>query len=125
MTAVMMAAAAEEELQQTDRMIDRMILSYFLCLALGWGLLFCDWAFNEVEKHPKVSACQHCRVYLLPGVLVLKTDWSQAEPWINDAVTIGGASAVLSPIIQWGHTIMYTNGRVRSALGPLSMFCTP
>lgn len=36
----------------------------------------------------------------------------QAEPWINDAITIGGASAVLSPIIQWGHTIMFTNGKV-------------
>ena len=40
----------------------------------------------------------------------------QAEPWINDAVTIGGASAVLSPIIQWGHTIMYTNGKVQRPL---------
>ncbi|BDA46731.1 hypothetical protein COCOBI_09-1840 [Coccomyxa sp. Obi] len=67
---------SEEELRQTDRMINHMLLSYVALLLFGWGLLFFDWAFNELEKHPK------------------------AEPWINDAVTIGGASAVLSPIIQ-------------------------
>jgi hypothetical protein len=56
----------EEELRQTNRMINQMLLSYVLCLALGWRLLFFDRALNEVEKHPK------------------------AEPWINDAVVIGG-----------------------------------
>lgn len=112
--------AAEEELRQTDRMFDRMILSYFLCLGLGWGLLFSDWAFNEVEKHPKVCrwsglaegvprSAMHVPVYQQRHACAKP----QAEPWINDAVTIGGASAVLSPIIQWGHTIMYTNGKVQ------------
>lgn len=71
-------------------MINYMLISYAALLLLGWGLLFFDWAVNELEKHPK------------------------AEPWINDAVTIGGASAVLSPIIQWGHTIVYTSSSVRS-----------
>jgi len=75
----------EAELEQTDTMINHMIVSYISCLALGWGLLFFDWALNEVEKHPK------------------------AEPWISNAVTIGGASAVLSPIIQWGHAVAYGN----------------
>ena len=80
--------AGEEELKQTDRMINHMLLSYVFLLVLGWGLLFFDWAVNELEKHPK------------------------EEPWINDGVTIGGASAVLSPIIQWGHAIVYTNLQV-------------
>ena len=69
-------------------MINHMIASYISCLALGWGLLFFDWALNEVEKHPK------------------------AEPWISNAVTIGGASAVLSPIIQWGHAVAYSSNAV-------------
>ena len=73
-------------------MINHMILSYISCLALGWGLLFFDWALNEVEKHPK------------------------AEPWISNAVTIGGASAVLSPIIQWGHAVAYSSNAVSSGL---------
>lgn len=34
------------------------------------------------------------------------------EPWVNDAVVIGGASAVLSPIIQWGHTILQSKPQV-------------
>ncbi len=80
--------AGEEELRQTNDMINHMLLSYAALLLFGWGLLFFDWVFNEVEKHPK------------------------AEPWINDAVTIGGASAVLSPIIQWGHSIAYSNPAV-------------
>jgi hypothetical protein len=80
--------AGEEEMKQTDQMINHMLLSYVSLLAFGWGLLFFDWAVNELEKHPK------------------------AEPWINDGVTIGGASAVLSPIIQWGHAIVYTNPQV-------------
>jgi len=71
-------------------MINYMLISYAALLLLGWGLLSFDWAVNELEKHPK------------------------AEPWINDAVTIGGASAVLSPIIQWGHTIVYTRSSVRA-----------
>lgn len=65
-------------------MITHMIVSYVSCLSVGWGLLFFDWAWNEVKKHPK------------------------AEPWISNAVTIGGASAVLDPIIQWGHAVMYS-----------------
>ena len=80
--------AGEAELQQTDTMINHMIVAYLSCLALGWGLLFFDWALNEVEKHPK------------------------AEPWISNAVTIGGASAVLSPIIQWGHAVAYSSNSV-------------
>ena len=80
--------AGEAELQQTDTMINHMIASYIACLGLGWGLLFFDWALNEVEKHPK------------------------AEPWISNAVTIGGASAVLSPIIQWGHAVAYSSDAV-------------
>ncbi|CAK0785869.1 hypothetical protein CVIRNUC_009082 [Coccomyxa viridis] len=79
---------SQAELDQTDNMINHMILSYVACLVLGWGLLFFDWAINEVEKHPK------------------------AEPWISNAVTIGGASAVLSPIIQWGHAILYSRAAV-------------
>ncbi len=71
-------------------MINHMLMSYVALLIFGWGLLFFDWAVNEIEKHPK------------------------AEPWINDGVTIGGASAVLSPIIQWGHCIAYTNPQVIS-----------
>lgn len=82
------AHAGEAELEQTDAMINHMIVSYVSCLCLGWGLLFFDWAWNEVEKHPK------------------------AEPWISNAVTIGGASAVLSPIIQWGHAVMYSPSAV-------------
>ncbi len=74
-------------------MINHMIVSYISCLALGWGLLFFDWALNEVERHPK------------------------AEPWISNAVTIGGASAVLSPIIQWGHAVAYSSTAV--SFGPL------
>ena len=114
-------AAAEEELRQTDRMFDRMILSDFLTLGLGWGLLFSDWAFNEVEKHPKVWQWSNlcCRGSAMRGPVYQEAHARakpQAEPWINDAVTIGGASAVLSPIIQWGHTIMYTNGKVQRLL---------
>ncbi|KAK9816875.1 hypothetical protein WJX72_006410 [[Myrmecia] bisecta] len=76
--------ADAKQLMQYDRMLNWMIISYMGCLALGWGLLLGDYIFNELEKHPK------------------------AEPWINDAVIIGGASAVLSPIIQWGHTILHS-----------------
>ena len=36
-------------------MINHMIQSYVACLVLGWGLLFFDWAINEVEKHPRQS----------------------------------------------------------------------
>ena len=84
MSSLARTCAGQAELDQTDNMINHMILSYVACLVLGWGLLFFDWAINEVEKHPK------------------------AEPWISNAVTIGGASAVLSPIIQWGHAILYS-----------------
>lgn len=38
------------------------------------------------------------------------------EPWVNDAVVIGGASAVLSPIIQWGHTILQSKPQVHHAV---------
>ena len=35
---------------------------------------------------------------------------------MNDAVVIGGASAVLSPIIQWGHTILQSKPQVHHAV---------
>ena len=88
MSSLARICAGQAELDQMDNMINHMILSYVACLVLGWGLLLFDWAINEVEKHPK------------------------AEPWISNAVTIGGASAVLSPIIQWGHAILYSNTAV-------------
>ena len=88
------------ELQQTDTMINHMIVSYISFLALGWGLLFFDWALNEVEKHPK------------------------AEPWISNAVTIGGASAVLSPIIQWGHAVAYSSDAASPTPAQLSLDTT-
>lgn len=90
--------AGKAELEQTDAMITHMIVSYVSCLSVGWGLLFFDWAWNEVEKHPK------------------------AEPWISNAITIGGASAVLSPIIQWGHAVMYSPRAV--CLDALSKICS-
>ena len=52
------------------------------------------------------------------------------EPWVNDAVVIGGASAVLSPIIQWGHTILQSKpqvwwyGNVIHRRPPLSNLCS-
>lgn len=46
---------------------------------------------------------------------LLNQFWLQ-EPWVNDAVVIGGASAVLSPIIQWGHTILQSKPQVLNNL---------
>ncbi|DBA95256.1 TPA: hypothetical protein ACH3X3_013150 [Trebouxia sp. C0006] len=73
---------ALSELDQFDRMINWMLVTYLGCLGLGWGLLLFDWVWNKSHK------------------------LHSQEPWVNDAVVIGGASAVLSPIIQWGHTIL-------------------
>ncbi|KAL0049321.1 hypothetical protein WJX82_011251 [Trebouxia sp. C0006] len=75
-------AKALSELDQFDRMINWMLVTYLGCLGLGWGLLLFDWVWNKSHK------------------------LHSQEPWVNDAVVIGGASAVLSPIIQWGHTIL-------------------
>lgn len=46
------------------------------------------------------------------------------EPWVNDAVVIGGASAVLSPIIQWGHTILQSKPQVQHAVMMNSLLST-
>lgn len=81
------------ELEQYDRMLTWMIATYFMCLAFGWGLLALDFLVIRAEKKTK------------------------DEPWVSDAVIIGGASAVLSPIIQWSNTIIQTSGSVGAALG--------
>jgi hypothetical protein len=73
-------------------MLTWMIATYFMCLAFGWGLLAFDYLVIRVEKKTK------------------------DEPWLSDAVIIGGASAVLSPLIQWSHTIIQTKGSVRLPL---------
>ena len=72
-----------------------MIITYIACLTLGWGLLLFDYLWNRGHKvHDQ-------------------------EPYRNDAVVIGGASAVLSPIIQWGHTIL--NSRRTRKVGATCM----
>ena len=43
---------------------------------------------------------------------------------MNDAVVIGGASAVLSPIIQWGHTILQSKPQVQHAVLMNSLLST-
>ena len=80
--------AEPSELEMFDNMLTRMILTYFLCLTFGWGLLFFDYSYNWVEHREK------------------------DEPWVSDVVIIGGASAILSPIIQWSHTIAQTKTTV-------------
>ena len=79
-----LAYAELSELEQYDLMLTWMIITYFACLAFGWGLLASDYLVVTIEKK------------------------QQTEPWISDAVIIGGASAVLSPIIQWSNTIIQT-----------------
>lgn len=69
-------------------MLSWMIGTYFMCLAFGWSLLGLDYLLVTIEKKVKT------------------------EPWISDAVIIGGASAVLSPIIQWSNTIIQTRKSV-------------
>ena len=51
----------------------------------------------------------------LDDALVDSVGLDLQEPWVNDAVVIGGASAVLSPIIQWGHTILQSKPQVHHA----------
>lgn len=43
-------SAALSELDQFDKMINWMLVTYFGCLALGWGLLLFDWVWNKVHK---------------------------------------------------------------------------
>ena len=69
-------------------MLTWMITTYFMCLAFGWGLLAFDYLVIRVEKKTK------------------------DEPWMSDAIIIGGAAAVLSPIIQWSNTIVQTRATV-------------
>ena len=66
-------------------MLSWMIITYFICLGLGWGLLLLDYIIIRMERR------------------------SMSEPWANDVVVIGGASAVLSPIINWGEIILNSN----------------
>ena len=42
--------AALSELDQFDKMINWMLITYFGCLGLGWGLLLFDWVWNKVHK---------------------------------------------------------------------------
>ncbi|KAL3146360.1 hypothetical protein ABBQ32_003049 [Trebouxia sp. C0010 RCD-2024] len=86
------AQYALSELDQFDKMINWMLITYFGCLGVGWGLLLFDWVWNKAHK------------------------LHSQEPWVNDAVVIGGASAVLSPIIQWGHTILQSKPQVLNNL---------
>lgn len=72
-------------------MLSYMIGTYFICLTFGWSLLGLDFLFVRIERQQK------------------------SEPWISDAVIIGGASAVLSPIIQWSNTIIQTSKSVSTA----------
>ena len=83
-----MLSAELSELEQYDRMLTWMITTYFMCLAFGWGLLAFDYLVIRVEKKTK------------------------DEPWMSDAIIIGGAAAVLSPIIQWSNTIVQTRATV-------------
>ena len=93
--------AEPTELEQYDRMLTWMIATYFMCLAFGWSLLGVDYLVVTIEKEQKT------------------------EPWISDAVIIGGASAVLSPIIQWSHTIIQTRKTVSSAFDSASPLSAP
>lgn len=54
-------SAALSELDQFDKMINWMLLTYFGCLALGWGLLLFDWVWNKVHKlHSQVQSQGVC-----------------------------------------------------------------
>ena len=95
-----------------------MLLTYFGCLGLGWGLLLFDWVWNKTHKlHSQVGVVSTAQIsgilhlQVCQRHLLTKYDALQ-EPWVNDAVVIGGASAVLSPIIQWGHTILQSRPQV-------------
>lgn len=83
-----MPYAEPTELEQYDRMLSWMIITYFMCLGFGWGLLLLDYSWTKIERRPN------------------------EEPWISDVVIIGGASAVLSPIIQWSNKILQTRKTV-------------
>ena len=53
-----LCSAALSELDQFDKMINWMLVTYFGCLALGWGLLLFDWVWNKVHKlHSQVELC--------------------------------------------------------------------
>ncbi len=55
--------AAMSELDQFDRMINWMLLTYFGCLALGWGLLLFDWVWNKVHKlHSQVCVLHQTHI---------------------------------------------------------------
>lgn len=48
--------AALSELDQFDRMINWMLITYFSCLGLGWGLLLFDFIWNKERKtHSQVT----------------------------------------------------------------------
>ena len=114
----MVCCAALSELDQFDRMINWMLVTYFGCLGLGWGLLLFDWVWNKTHKlHSQVAVVTTAQKSGTPastGLSMAPLDRYNAlqEPWVNDAVVIGGASAVLSPIIQWGHTILQSRPQV-------------
>ena len=49
-------SAALSELDQFDRMINWMLITYFSCLGLGWGLLLFDFIWNKERKtHSQVT----------------------------------------------------------------------
>ena len=51
-----LCSAALSELDQFDKMINWMLLTYFGCLGLGWGLLLFDWVWNKTHKlHSQVQ----------------------------------------------------------------------
>lgn len=53
----MLCFAVLSELDQFDKMINWMLLTYFGCLALGWGLLLFDWVWNKAHKlHSQVKS---------------------------------------------------------------------
>ena len=53
-----LCSAVLSELDQFDKMINWMLITYFSCLALGWGLLLFDWVWNKAHRlHSQV--CTH------------------------------------------------------------------
>ncbi|KAL3146359.1 hypothetical protein ABBQ32_003049 [Trebouxia sp. C0010 RCD-2024] len=50
------AQYALSELDQFDKMINWMLITYFGCLGVGWGLLLFDWVWNKAHKlHSQVQ----------------------------------------------------------------------